>query len=122
MKNKLFYILSFTIVILILPFLKNRNIFFNKEETIAIVNTNDLIDRLPEIRIQYVVDNKYYESIFPVEYIRTNYVKIIYNKNNPQEAIINSVIYWYTAKYMIFPLFSFFILSAFVLSYKTKPK
>lgn len=122
MNNKLFYILSFAIVILILPFLKNKNIFLNKEKTIATVNTDDLIDRLPEIRVQYFVDSQKYENIFPIEYIRSNSIEIVYNRENPKEAIINSFVYWYTAKYMIFPLFSFFILTAFVLSYKTKPK
>lgn len=105
-----------------MPFLRNRNIFLNKEKTFALVDVNDIIERLPEIRVHYNIDNKEYINIFPVEYIKGRYVEIIYNKKNPQEAIIDSVIYWYTAKYMILPYFSFFILSAFVLSYKTNPK
>lgn len=108
----------FALILLIsTPFIKHRKIFTSP--TITNGSYNQSFEHLA-CNVYYTVNNKKYILHADAEYLTSNPISIICNKNSPENAIIFSFSYLYLQKFMTLPFFLFFIISVFYFSIKNR--
>ncbi len=111
--------ISFIIVLILflfLPFLRFSKIFLNPVFVTGKVNLKENTKKNRHFAVKYKVNDNILTTEFNKEYINTEKIKLVYQKNKPENIIIFSFIYLYLSWDVIIPFILFFIIAAIFFS------
>lgn len=121
MKSSFIILFFAFIAILTIPLFHYRKILVNSATTIGYCNYLQIITNSPQIDVEYNVNSQKYKMTLASEFVnQKRELTILYEKTNPNNAIIKPLIYIYAQNFMIIPFFIYFILLVFFVSKKPK--